>query len=144
MIKKYNLTPDQLRIEITETAYVEKPEIIISNTIRLRKLGFQVEMDDFGSGYSSLNMLKEVPVDRIKLDLRFLASTGDPEKCHIIISYMIKMLNELKTKIIAEGVETVEQADFLIKQGCNEMQGFYFFKALTVEEFEQLGEDIKK
>ncbi len=138
LIKKYNLTPDQLRIEITESAYVENSEIIISNTTKLRELGFQVEMDDFGSGYSSLNMLKEIPVDRIKLDLRFLTANGDLKKCHTIISCIIQMLNLLEIKSISEGVETVEQAEFLKEHGCSDMQGFYFYKALPVEEFEKL------
>ncbi len=138
LIKKYNLTTDQLRIEITESAYVENPKNQIEATNKLRSLGFQVEMDDFGSGYSSLNMLKEVPVDRIKLDLHFLTSSGDLLKSKIIISSMIKMLNLLKVKTIAEGVETKEQADFLLKEGCSQMQGYYFYKPMPVEEFEKI------
>ena len=138
LIKKYNLTPDQLRIEITESAYVENPQKQIEATIKLRKLGFQVEMDDFGSGYSSLNMLKDVPVDRIKLDLNFLTSTGDPKKSHIIISSIIKMLISLDIKMIAEGVETKEQADFLLSEGCAQMQGYYFYKPMPVEEYSKL------
>ncbi len=144
LIKKYNISPDQLRIEITESAYVENPDILISTTKKLRELGFEVEMDDFGSGYSSLHMLKEVPVDRIKLDLHFLTSSGDSTKSHTILSCIIKMINLLGTKIIAEGVETIEQASFLEKQGCYEMQGYYFYKPMTVEEYEQLNKDNKK
>jgi EAL domain-containing protein (putative c-di-GMP-specific phosphodiesterase class I) len=141
LIKKYNISPDQLRIEITESAYVENHDILINTTKKLREIGFQVEMDDFGSGYSSLNMLKEVPVDRIKLDLNFLTSSGDSTKSHIILSCIIKMINLLGIKIIAEGVETIEQASFLEKQGCYEMQGYYFYKPMTVEEYEQLSKD---
>lgn len=144
LIKKYDLTPDQVRIEITESAYVEKPDILIATTAKLRKLGFQVEMDDFGSGYSSLNMLKEVPVDRIKLDLRFLTSTGDLEKSRIITKCMIKMLKQLKIEALAEGVETKEQADYLLNEGCAEMQGFYFYKALKVEDVTKLFMETKK
>ena len=141
LIKTYGLTPDQLRIEITETAYADNPELLISTTEKLRKLGFQVEMDDFGSGYSSLHMLKEVPVDRIKLDLRFLSKEGDPEKGRIIISSIIQMVRSLGVKLIAEGVETVEQADFLKSQGSSEMQGYYFYKPMTVREFERISEE---
>ena len=140
LIQTYGLTPDQLRIEITESAYTENPELLISTTERLREYGFQVEMDDFGSGYSSLHMLKEVPVNRIKLDLRFLTSTGDPEKGRIIISCMIKMVRLLGMSLIAEGVETVEQARFLQSLGCTEMQGYYFYKPMTSREFEKLME----
>ena len=139
LIKAHGLSPDQLRIEITETAYAENPELLISTTEKLRGMGFQVEMDDFGSGYSSLHMLKEVPVDRIKLDLHFLTASGDPEKARIIISCIIQMIRRLGMQMIAEGVETVEQADFLRGTGCAEMQGYYFYKPIPVQEFEKLG-----
>ncbi len=138
LIQTYGLTPDQLHIEITETAYVENPEILISTTEKLRALGFQVEMDDFGSGYSSLHMLKEVPVDRIKLDLHFLTASGDPKKSSTIVSCMVQMVHLLGMEMIAEGVETVEQAEFLQEKGCSEMQGYYFYKPMPVEKFEQL------
>ena len=138
LIKKYNLSPDQLRIEITETAFVENPEILINATAKLQELGFQVEMYDFGSGYSSLNMLKEVPLNRIKLDLRFLTGSGDPKKGRTIVRYMVKMIHALGMKMIAEGVETAEQADFLKTNGCNEMQGYYFHKPMSCDDFEKL------
>ncbi len=137
LIQKYNLTPDQLRIEITETAFAENPDLLISNTIKLRELGFQVEMDDFGSGYSSLHMLKEVPIDRIKLDLHFLTSSGDQKKSRTIVGCMIQMVEMLEMKMIVEGVETVEQAEFLHSRGCTEMQGYYFYKPMPVQEFEK-------
>ena len=138
LIKTYGLTPDQLRIEITETAFVENPADLISLTEKLQEYGFEVEMDDFGSGYSSLHMLKEVPVNRIKLDLHFLTASGDPEKGRTIISYMIRMVRDLGMKMITEGVETEEQARFLRSRGCSEMQGFWFYKPMPVEKFEQL------
>ena len=138
LIKKYGLTPDQLRIEITETAYVESTDLLVRTTERLRELGFKVEMDDFGSGYSSLHMLKEVPVDRIKLDLHFLTATGDSERCHTIVSCMINMVNLLGMEMIAEGVETIDQAKFLKAQGCSRMQGFYFYRPMPVRDFEKV------
>jgi len=142
LIETYGLTPDQLRIEITETAYVENAEMLIGTTKKLREYGFQVEMDDFGSGYSSLHMLKEVPVDRIKLDLHFLTASGDSEKCRTIVSCMINMVHSLGMEMIAEGVETMEQARFLRSQGCSEMQGFYFYKPMKVQEFERVIDGI--
>ena len=142
LIRKYGLSTDQLRIEITETAYVEDSDLLITTTERLRELGFQVEMDDFGSGYSSLHMLKEVPVDRIKLDLHFLTAAGDSEKCRTIVSCMINMVHLLGMEMIAEGVETIEQARFLDDQGCSMMQGYYFYKPMPVEEYEKLSEEI--
>ena len=137
LTKKYDLDPEQLRIEITETAYVESLAFLIKTTSELREYGFQVEMDDFGSGYSSLHMLKEVPVDRIKMDLHFLTGEGDMEKSRIIITQVIKLVELLGMKLIAEGVETKAQADFLKERGCKEMQGYYFFKPMPVEDFEK-------
>ena len=142
LIQRYGLSPDQLRIEITETAYAESPELLISTTEKLRAMGFQVEMDDFGSGYSSLHMLKEVPVDRIKLDLHFLTASGDPEKSSIIVSCIIQMVHQMGMKMIAEGVENVTQAKFLQSKGCVEMQGYYFYKPMPVQEFEKLSQTI--
>ncbi len=140
LTKKYDLEPEQLRIEITETAYVESPAFLIKTTSELREYGFQVEMDDFGSGYSSLHMLKEVPVDRIKMDLHFLTGSGDMEKSRIIITQVIKMIELLGMKLIAEGVETKAQADFLKERGCQEMQGYYFYKPMPVSDFENAWE----
>lgn len=140
LIQKYDINPDQLRIEITETAYVEKPDFLIRTTSELREYGFQVEMDDFGSGYSSLHMLKEVPVDRIKMDLHFLTGAGDMEKSRIIITQVIKLVELLGMKLIVEGVETKAQADFLKERGCREMQGYYFYKPMPVVEFEKVCE----
>lgn len=140
LIRKYEIEPKQLRIEITETAYTEDPELLKKTTKKLREFGFHVEMDDFGSGYSSLSMLKEVMLDRIKLDFHFLTSVGDLEKGRIIVSYIIKMVRSLGMEIIAEGVENPAQADFLKEQGCSDMQGFYFYKPMPVQKFEELGD----
>ena len=137
-IQTYQLTPDQIHIEITESAYVKNSEFLVSTTEKLRKYGFKVEMDDFGSGYSSLNMLKEVFVDRLKLDLRFLTEKGDLMKGRIIIKHIIKMAHSLGMDLIAEGVEYNEQAAFLSALGCTDMQGFYFYKPMPVDEFEKL------
>jgi EAL domain-containing protein (putative c-di-GMP-specific phosphodiesterase class I) len=98
-------------------------------------------MDDFGSGYSSLHMLKEVPVDRIKLDLHFLTGAGDVEKSRMIVTRMIQLVNDLGMKMIAEGVENAAQAKFLQSRGCSEMQGFYFYKPMSVQEYERTVEE---
>lgn len=144
LVQTYKLTPDQLSIEITETAFAENAEMLFSATEKLREYGFKVEMDDFGSGYSSLHMLKEVSVDRIKLDLRFLTDAGDQKKGHIIIGYMVRMIHSLGMEIITEGVETAEQVDFLLAEGSPEMQGYYFYRPMPVEEFDVLSENWKK
>ena len=138
LIEKYGLSTDQLRVEITETAFAEHPEFLIETTVKLRELGIQIEMDDFGSGYSSLHMLKEVYVDRIKLDYNFLTGKGDIEKGKTIVGYMIQMVKDIGMEMIVEGVETKEQADFLLNKGCSEMQGYYFYKPMSVKVFESL------
>lgn len=138
LIQTYGLSADQLRIEITESAFAEDPALLINTTMELQRLGFQVEMDDFGSGYSSLHMLKEVPVDRIKLDLHFLTGTGDPKRGRVIVSHMIQMVGDLGMKLIAEGVEDIDQAHFLYDRGCSQMQGFYFYKPMPVQDFEAI------
>ena len=138
LIEKYELNINQLRIEITETAFAENPETLIKTSEKLREIGFSVEMDDFGSGYSSLHMLKEVSVDRIKLDMNFLTGSGNSEKGRTIVGYMIQMINSLGMAMIVEGVETAEQADFLLKQGCSDMQGYYFHKPMPAEDFEKM------
>lgn len=136
LARTYGIKPEQLRIEITETAFVKNPADLISTTRKLQEYGFKVEMDDFGSGHSSLHMLKEVPVDVIKLDLHFLTESGAPEKGRIIISHIIQMVRDLGMNLIAEGVETEEQAEFLRSKGCIAMQGFFYYKPMPVEEFE--------
>ena len=141
LIQTYKLTADQLRIEITETAFAESPADLISATTKLQGYGFEVEMDDFGSGYSSLHMLKEVPVDRIKLDLHFLTDSGSQVKGRVIISYMTRMVNDLGMRMITEGVETEEQVRFLRSIGCSEMQGFWFHKPMPADEFEKVCRD---
>ena len=137
LINKYDLTPDQLRIEITETAYAEDPGMLIKTTEELRSSGFRVEMDDFGSGYSSLNMLNDVHVDCIKLDLKFLNINDDPERCRTIVGHIVQMANDLGMDIIAEGVETEVQAEFLHSIGCSKMQGFWYYKPMPVPELEK-------
>lgn len=136
LVHKYDLTPDQLKIEITETVFTEDPRILVDTTRDLKAAGFIVEMDDFGSGYSSLNILKDVPVDVIKLDLLFLRKSDYPEKSRTIISHIINMVRDLGMEMIAEGIETKEQAEFLSQRGCMKMQGYYFYKPMSIEDFE--------
>ncbi len=145
LLKKYNLTPDLLRLEITESAYMENPTQLIQVVEELRDNGFCLEMDDFGSGYSSLNTLKEVPVNVLKLDMKFIASdTKDLKdgknnsKGGNILSSVIRMANWLHLPVIAEGIESKEQADYLKSIGCFYMQGYYFARPLPIEKYEEL------
>lgn len=138
LIEKYNLPPRVLRIEITETAYMDNPHQLISSVEKMRNVGFSVEMDDFGSGYSSLNTLKDVPVDMLKLDMKFIEGGGKESRGGSILSSVVRMSTWLKLSVLAEGVETKNQADFLKSIGCVYMQGYYFARPMPVPEFEKL------
>lgn len=138
LIKRYQLSPENLRLEITESAYMQNSEQLIATVQKLRDAGFTVEMDDFGTGYSSLNILKDVPVNVLKLDMRFLSGQTENSRSGSILSSVIQMARELDLEIIAEGVEQLEQADYLRSMGCAYMQGYYFSRPLPAVQFEQM------
>lgn len=137
LIKKYDISPKLLHLELTESAYMSRPALIISMVERLRKFGFEIEMDDFGSGYSSLNTLKDVDVDMLKLDMKFIAQSNDI-KGGKILSSVVRMAHWLRIPVLAEGIETKEQADYLKSIGCLLMQGYYFARPMPVEQFEEI------
>ncbi|MCR5628410.1 EAL domain-containing protein [Eubacterium sp.] len=134
LIKKYDIEPRKLRIEITETAMMSNPEERIDILNKFRDAGFIVEMDDFGSGYSSLNTLKDMPVDLLKIDMKFLSKDND-ERANKIIKTIINLTNDLNIVSLTEGVETKEQFEGLLAMGCELFQGYYFSKPMPVEEF---------
>ena len=136
--EKYQLPSQYLELEITESAYTEDPEQIITITRQLREAGFVILMDDFGTGYSSLNMLKDIQIDVLKLDMGFLKSSACSAKGGNTLTAILKMAESLKMQTIAEGVETKEQVEFLKSIGCRYVQGFYYSKPLPVGEFEKL------
>lgn len=136
LIKKYNLPKHLLQLEITESAYIDNPEYIIEVTKALQKEGFVILMDDFGSGYSSLNMLKNLPVDVLKIDLKFLDSVDSSGRGGNILNSVVRMAQWLDIPVIAEGVETRNQVEFLRSIGCNWVQGFYYSKPVPVNEYE--------
>lgn len=136
IVNKYQIPRGMLHLEITEGSYMKRPEKLIEVVTNLQKMGYVVEMDDFGSGYSSLNMLKDVPVDILKIDLRFLDDAHNSFRGGMILNSVIRMAGWLDIPVIAEGVETREQADFLKNMGCNLMQGYFFSKPLPAKDFE--------
>ncbi len=138
LIRKYDLPPELLELELTESAYTDNPQQIIEITKELQSKGFKILMDDFGSGYSSLNMLKELPVDVLKVDLKFLDSGGDTGRGGNILNSIIRMAKWMRMPVVVEGVETKAQADFLRTIGCNYIQGYYFSKPMPVADFEKL------
>lgn len=138
LVTKYDLEPSMISLEITESAYMENPQQLIDMVNELQAAGFSVEMDDFGSGYSSLNTLKDVYVDILKLDMKFLESSQDNARGGNILNSIIRMAHWLELPVIAEGVETKAQADYLKSLGCIYMQGYYFAKPMPAAEFEKM------
>lgn len=140
LVTKYEIDPKTMKLEITETVLMTKMSNQLKLIEQLRAFGFLVEIDDFGSGYSSLNMLKDITVDVVKIDMEFLRNTKpeQKEKSELILNYIIGMLNKLNISVITEGVETKENVDALIRMGCDVFQGFYFSKPLEAEDFEKL------
>lgn len=142
LILQYHIDSKYLEIEITESAYAKDNELIRKVIEDLRKAGFSVFMDDFGSGYSSLNMLKDVNMDVIKIDTKFLdLNENSKSRGMDILETIIRLAKVMQLKIIAEGVEKKEQADFLINTGCIYGQGYYYFKPLPVAEANRILSD---
>jgi len=135
LIKKYEIKPASLRLEITEGVYIEDSGKLAKVVMGLQAAGFSVEMDDFGSGYSSLNTLKDVPVNVLKLDMKFLKSYPGESRSGSILSSVVRMAKWMHLPIIAEGVETREQAEYLKNIGAYNMQGYFFGKPMPAEEF---------
>ena len=133
-----DMTRKYLELEITETAYATDSEMIFSVVEKLRQGGFRILMDDFGSGYSSLNMLKEAPVDEIKLDMRFLSAADPYGRAEEILHMIITMGNHMKLSIIAEGVETEQQKVMLQGFGCNKAQGYFYARPMREAEYTEL------
>lgn len=136
--RKYEIPIKLVHMELTETAAVAGSQVIISTIEKLHHLGYTVEMDDFGSGYSSLNVLKDIDFDVLKLDLKFIAGSIGNDRGGTILSSIVRMAKWLKLPVIAEGVETVEQADFLKSVGCDYIQGFLYSKPVPADEYERL------
>ncbi len=135
------VTPNDLLLEITESAYTENLEQLIEQVDNLQSAGFRIEMDDFGSGYSSLNMLSSIPIDVIKLDINFIRNMFDSEKNMQMLKLMMQIKDSLGVPVVAEGVETKEQLDLLKEMGCDIVQGYYFSKPVPAEEFEKFIEE---
>ncbi len=136
IISRNGLTSRELLLEITESAYTEDAEQIIETVSRLRKLGFRIEMDDFGSGYSSLNMLMTLPIDVLKLDMQFVRNAFAQRKDTRLLEVMIRLAKSFGLTTIVEGVETEEQMLTLKTMGCDIVQGYFFSRPLPADKFE--------
>lgn len=135
LLARYGVKPGQLRLELTESAYTKDPQELVVAINSLHEAGFAILMDDFGSGYSSLNVLMDMPVDALKLDMRFLEKLNVNPRAASILTSVVRMAKWLHMPVVAEGVETAEQLSFLRSIGCDHVQGYLFSKPISVEDF---------
>lgn len=137
LCKKYNVPAKYVPLELTESAFLAETEVMYERMKQLKKSGFIISMDDFGTGYSTMTMLKNQPVDEIKIDKGFIDDI-DNNRSKIIVSHTIEMIRELGISVTVEGVEQQQQQDFLQECGCDEAQGFYYYKPMCTKDFEKL------
>lgn len=138
IVKKHNISPDLLKIEITESAYADNPVQVMDAVKKLHSYGFSVLMDDFGSGYSSLNMLKDLPIDVLKIDMRFLNDLDKDQKAAIMLESIIRLAKWMKLSVVSEGVETQKEWEYLRSVECDAVQGYYFYRPMPQEDFIKL------
>ena len=136
ILEANGLDHNDLKLEVTESAYTENAEQVIRVVENLRRKGYKVEMDDFGTGYSSLNMLSDMPVDVLKMDRAFIRNIEHEEKDIQLVALILGIADNLKIPVIAEGVETKVQVQLLKNLGCACVQGFYFSRPLHPVDFE--------
>ena len=137
LVDQYNVPHGAIEIELTESAFFDDKDALLGTVMRLKEYGFEISMDDFGAGYSSLNSLKDLPLDVLKLDAEFFRGNNANERGEVVVSEAIKLAKSLDMRIVAEGVEKKEQVDFLAKNGCDMIQGFYFAKPMPIGDFEK-------
>jgi len=136
LVDKYKIAPKYLELEITENLFMDDVDELFDEMAELKKCGFRILMDDFGSGYSSLNMLRNAPVDVLKIDRFFLDEIMSTQRGKIIVESSVRMAKQLGLEVIAEGVETKEQLDFLANIDCDTVQGYYFSRPIPTDDFE--------
>ena len=137
LVKKYAIAPKNLELEITENLFMDDVHELFDKMSSLKQNGFSIHMDDFGSAYSSLNMLRNAPVDTLKIDKFFFDEIMTTERGRIIVESSVRMAKQLGMLTIAEGVESQEQLDFLAEIGCDIVQGYYFSRPVNIEGFEK-------
>ncbi len=138
LIKKNGLDYKALKLEVTESAYADDASRLLEVMGRLQEIGFEIEMDDFGSGYSSLNMISSMPLDVLKMDMRFIKSIEHNAKDFRLVELVLDIAKYLKVPVVAEGVETESQMRLLKEAECDLVQGYYFSRPLPPKEFEKL------
>ncbi len=137
LVDAYGPRHELIELEVTESAFFDDKDILVETVKQLKAYGFRVSMDDFGAGYSSLNSLKDIPLDVLKLDGEFFRGEDDDGRGEIVVKEAIQLARNLDMRVVAEGIERKDQVDFLAGQGCDMIQGFYFAKPMPVSEFEE-------
>jgi len=137
-IKKYMFNAEWLELEITEGQMMKKPEEVIRILTQIHNLGVGISIDDFGTGYSSLSLLKRLPINRLKIDRSFVKDIPNDEEDVAIIKAILALAESLNLDLIAEGVETTEQIDFLVENGCINMQGHYYSQPLPADKMKKM------
>jgi EAL domain-containing protein (putative c-di-GMP-specific phosphodiesterase class I) len=132
------LAPERLELEITEGVLIENLSRAAAVLRNLKALGIRIALDDFGTGYSSLSYLQSFPLDLIKIDRRFISDLEERNDSIAIVRAVIGLAHGLQLPVVAEGVETAEQRDILVREGCNELQGFFIGRPLPIERYAEL------
>jgi EAL domain-containing protein (putative c-di-GMP-specific phosphodiesterase class I) len=138
IIKNSGVRFDEIIIEITETASMSDMDIVIKHLNELRKIGVRIALDDFGTGYSSLNYLKLFPINYIKLDRSFINAINDNEVNMLLIKNILALAHDLEFEVVAEGIETMEQLEFLQKHLCETGQGYLFSKPVPIDQMNEM------
>ncbi|MBC3797698.1 GGDEF and EAL domain-containing protein [Acetobacterium tundrae] len=133
--EKYDVRPEVMELELTESTFSGNMGIVLDVTRKLHNIGFRLSIDDFGSAYSSFNMLKDIFIDVVKIDREFFNETTSTIRGKTIVKSIVKMAKDLEIEIVAEGIETMEQVDFLCEIGCDLAQGFYYAKPMPISDF---------
>lgn len=136
IVDKYEIPYEYIELEVTESVFNENTELMLKILHKLHELGFKLSIDDFGSGYSSLNLLKDIPADVLKIDREFFNGTVNSSRGRAVISSVVDLAKNLDMNVISEGIETGDQMDFLKEIRCGMVQGYYFAKPMTIKDFE--------
>ena len=138
LVDGYGADHALIELELTESAFFGNKKLLQTILKKLKMCGFCLAIDDFGAGYSSLNSLKDLPIDVLKLDMDFFRGEDTLQRGEIVVKETIRLAKALDMKIVAEGIEKKEQVEFLAEQGCDMIQGFYFAKPMPADQFNQI------
>ena len=137
LVDQFNVPHEYIELELTESAFFDDKGVLLNTIKKLKGYGFEISMDDFGAGYSSLNSLRELPLDVVKLDAGFFREEDESGRGKLIVGDTISLAKKLDMRIVAEGIETRDQVDFLAEMDCDLIQGYYYAKPMPDADFEK-------